>query len=183
MPRERKPAKYPGTMKLVPLKVENCAPDTMRDTLNDVPFLAYHVETLADGRKVCITKPGGKSTWGHMKVNDFMVWVYDENAQERWRISHAEIHKDIEAKLESDARLATKFVDLLHEVCKGAEPDQHTGALRAFDGLPGLPAELILKVYKWIWIQEDCNYPSAQGRWLSMNGLLELQKQYASKQR
>lgn len=37
----------------------------------------------------------------------------------------------------------------------------------------GLEAETILKVYKWIWGQEDCNYPNGEGRWLSMNNILE----------
>lgn len=32
--------------------------------------------------------------------------------------------------------------------------------------------EKLLKVYKWIWGQEDCNYPTAEGRWLSMNAIL-----------
>ena len=37
----------------------------------------------------------------------------------------------------------------------------------------GIDVETLLKVYKWIWGQEDCNYPNQKGRWLSMNGLLE----------
>ena len=132
MPRARQPARYSGGMKLVPLTVRNCAPDEMREKLNAVPFLAYHVETLSDGRKVCITKPGGKSSWGQMKADDFMVWIYDEAAQDRWRISHEEIYKDIPAKLENDADRAGKLVDLLHEVCEGTEPDDLHQVLRDF---------------------------------------------------
>ena len=41
------------------------------------------------------------------------------------------------------------------------------------DELEGIDAETILKAYKWIWGQEDCNYPKGQGRWLSMNNILE----------
>ena len=37
----------------------------------------------------------------------------------------------------------------------------------------GIPVETILKAYKWIWGQEDCNYPTKAGRWLSMNALLD----------
>lgn len=44
-----------------------------------------------------------------------------------------------------------------------------------FSGTCGLAAEILLKVYKWIWGQEDCNYQSqkAEGRWKSMNAILE----------
>ena len=29
--------------------------------------------------------------------------------------------------------------------------------------------ELLLKAYKWIWGQEDCNYPEGEGREMSMS--------------
>lgn len=90
MVRTRKPARYPGKITMVPLSIRNCPAEGMREKVIGVPFLAYHVETLADGRKVCITKPGGKATWGKMKADDFMVWVYDEARQDRWRVDHEE---------------------------------------------------------------------------------------------
>ena len=41
------------------------------------------------------------------------------------------------------------------------------------DDLVGIDPETILKAYKWIWGQEDCNYPNGQGRWLSMNNIIK----------
>jgi hypothetical protein len=161
-------------MTLVPLSVSNDARERVCTVLNDLPFLAYHVENLADGRKVCITKPGGKSTFGYMKVNDFMVWVYDDNKKDRWRISHQEIADDMRAKLQADKQLASEFIDVLNRVCEGAEPNDLLDLPPGFAALPGFPPDLVLKVYKWIWIQEDCNYPKAQGRWMSMKGILAL---------
>jgi len=38
----------------------------------------------------------------------------------------------------------------------------------------GEEPETLLKAYKWIWGQEDCNYPNGEGRWMSMKGLIEL---------
>jgi len=40
---------------------------------------------------------------------------------------------------------------------------------------------LLLKVYKWIWGQEDVNYPNGEGRWLSMNALIELKEKILNK--
>ncbi|HVA66304.1 MAG TPA: hypothetical protein VNK24_05195 [Elusimicrobiota bacterium] len=42
------------------------------------------------------------------------------------------------------------------------------------DDLPGEKVDLLLKVYKWIWGQEDCNYPQPEneGRYMSMKGLI-----------
>ena len=35
--------------------------------------------------------------------------------------------------------------------------------------------EVLMKAYKWIWGQEDCNYPPPlQGRDMSMKAILEL---------
>ena len=161
-------------MRLETISIRNCSAAEMRDKVNAIPFLAYHVETLTDSRKVCITKPGGKSPFGRMKVDDFMVWIYDEAAKDRWRISHEEIRLDIEGKLKADKKGALAVVELMHRVCKGEEPADLTTEIDAIIGLPGLSVELILKVYKWIWAQEDCNYPTGDGRWMSMNGILAM---------
>ena len=148
----------------------------MREVLNNLPFIAYHVETLEDGRKICITKPGGKQFFGVIQPNDFMVWVYDEARRDRWRISHKEIYEDIEAKLMANPALCAAFIDKLLEVCNGSDPNEIAKVcpLAQFSELPGFPSELILKTYKWIWVQEDCNYPTGEGRWMSMNPILEL---------
>jgi len=33
-----------------------------------------------------------------------------------------------------------------------------------------------MKAYKWIWGQEDVNYPSGEGRDMSMKSIIELEK-------
>jgi hypothetical protein len=107
---------------MVRVDIPNRLPEEMRKEVEALPFLAYHVETLADGRKVCITKPGGKSFWGRMVVNDFMVWIYDEEKRDRWRVSHKEIKEDVRLKLGADFRRGSEFVDLMGRVCEGKEP-------------------------------------------------------------
>ncbi len=82
----------------------------MREKLNNLPFIGYHVETLNDGRKICITKPGGKQFYGVVKPNDFMVWIYDEAKHDRWRISHGEIRDDLRAKLRANMQLGGSVI-------------------------------------------------------------------------
>lgn len=64
------------------------------------------------------------------------------------------------------------LIEGLYNVCCGDEPEGVIERLQLRDTI-GIPVETILKVYKWIWGQEDCNYPTKSGRWLSMNTLLD----------
>ena len=176
MPRKR-PGKYPGSIRSVPLKIPNAPRDAFRAELEKVPFLGYEVEQLKDGRRICITKPGGKSPYGRMQVHDFMVWVYDETAKSRWRISHNEIYEDIAEKLGANPTEARRVVLALSRVHAGEEPDAVLASPKMAGlgaGLPGEPPDLILKAYKWIFGQEDCNYPTGEGRDMAMGGILDL---------
>lgn len=176
MPKKR-PGKYPGSMQSVPLKIPNVPRDAFRAELENIPFLGYEVEQVKDGRRICITKPGGKSPWGRMQVHDFMVWVYDAAAKSRWRISHDEIYEDIAAKLGANPTEAKRVVLALSRVHAGEEPDAVL-ASRTMAGLgagfPGEPPDLILKAYKWIFGQEDINYPTGEGRDMAMSRIREL---------
>ena len=46
------------------MNIPNDRPDLFREELYDVPYLLYEVETLADGNKIVINKPGGKRNFG-----------------------------------------------------------------------------------------------------------------------
>jgi len=163
-------------MRFVPLKIPNAAREEFRVKLEEVPFLGYEVDQLPDGRIVCITKPGGKSSWGRMQVHDFMVWIYDEAAKSRWRVSHKEIKDDIATKFKTNPEEAKRVVCALKRVHEGEDPDDVLAAATMAglgNGLPGEAPELILKAYKWIFGQEDCNYPTGKGRDMAMSGIVE----------
>lgn len=137
---------------------------------NGIPLLGYHVETAADGSRVCVTKPGGKT------FQDFQVWVVKTNGN-AWRPSHGEIFDDLEAKCQSNAVLGRRVIRALQGVHAGEEPeDAAQGVPEAAANLPGHPVDLILKVYKWIFAQEDCNYPPPrfEGRDRAMKGIERL---------
>jgi len=153
------------------IRIKNAPPNEFRQKVLQLPQLAYEVETLRDGRKILVTKPGGKS------ADDIMVWVYEGPMGSHWRPSHKLIQEDIKHKLSFHREKGLEVLEALQKVYEGEDPDDilaqnpHLG-----ENLPGLPVDLILKAYKWIWVQEDCNYPPPkyQGRKMSMDELIKL---------
>lgn len=163
--------KFQYDVNLVPLRIENQPQNAFRDELNHIPYLLYQVETLATGDMIAINKPGGKRNFGVLSRDDFMVFIYSPAERSLWLISHNEISNDIADKYNADREMALRLIQGLYCVCCGEEPDDVRCRLHLQDTV-GIPVETILKAYKWIWGQEDCNYPTKQGRWLSMNQLM-----------
>ncbi len=156
---------------LAPLKIENQEQDAFREALYDIPYLLYEVENLSTGEIIAINKPGGKRNFGRLSRDDFMVFIYNPSEESLWLISHGEISDDIAEKYEYNRNSAIDLIEALYHVCNGSEPDYVIRKMRLRDTV-GIPCETILKAYKWIWGQEDCNYPTKAGRWLSMNALM-----------
>lgn len=157
---------------LVPLRIENQEQNGFREKLYDIPYLLYEVEQLSTGEVIAINKPGGKRNFGRLSRDDFMVFIFNPYEQSLWLISHNEISDDIAEKYAYDRNSAEKLIKGLYRVCCGEEPDNVIIDWKLEDTI-GIPVETLLKVYKWIWGQEDCNYPNKAGRWLSMNALTE----------
>ncbi len=164
--------KFKYKVNLVPLKIENQGQNAFRNELFNIPYLLYAVEQLTTGEIITINKPGGKRNFGRLSRDDFMVFIYNPNEESLWLISHSEISDDIAKKYEFDSKSAALLIEALYHVCCGDEPDNVIRRMNLKDTI-GIPVETILKVYKWIWGQEDCNYPTKAGRWLSMNNLLK----------
>lgn len=157
-------------IKTFPLSLKNAPPVKFMQECNRIPLLGYHVETASDGSRICVTKPGGKT------FQDFQVWVVKPNG-DAWRPSHGEIFDDLEAKCQNNSVVGREVVRALQRVHAGEEPGDAAQPLpKATADLPGYPADLILKVYKWIFAQEDCNYPPPrfEGRNMSMKGIEKL---------
>lgn len=158
-------------VKLIPFTIKNMEQNIFKDKLNEIPYLLYEVEQLEGGNKIVINKPGGKRNFGRLSRNDFMVFVYASNEDELWLISHRELLADLEIKFAKDKNEALRFIRGLYAVCSGAEPDDVISNNKLKNS-EGLPVETFYKAYKWIWGQEDCNYPKGKGRWLSMDEIL-----------
>jgi hypothetical protein len=166
---------YTHEIELAKLKIKNMPREEFRKLLEKVTYRGYEVEQLKDGRKVVITKPGGKFTFGRIRREDFMVWVYNPRDSTLWLISHKDIYNDLKEKGNVNTIEAIKIIDALEKVFNGEEPDDVLKSAN-LNTPTGEPPELLLKAYKWIWGQEDCNYPEGKGREMSMKGLRELRE-------
>jgi len=173
---------YVHSIELKKLKIANCSPEEFRKKLEEIPYRGYEVEQISDGRKIVITKPGGKFTFGRIKREDFMVWIYNPSDSTLWLISHKDIYQDLEQKGEKDPETTIKIIDALERVYLGEEPDKVLEDIDLSNPTGELP-EVLLKAYKWIWGQEDCNYPPPkyEGREMSMKGLRELREELKKK--
>jgi RecB family endonuclease NucS len=176
--KEGKKAKrniYSHSVDLSILNIKNQPREKFRKLLEEISYKGYEVERLSDGRKIVITKPGGKFVFGTVKREDFMVWVYDEKDNSLWLISHKNIFEDLEVKGEKDKRATLKIINALEKVFNGEESDEILKE-ENLDNPIGENPELLMKAYKWIWGQEDCNYPTGEGREMSMKIIRELKK-------
>jgi RecB family endonuclease NucS len=164
---------YRHTIELIDLDIPNKPREEFRQELEKIPYRGYTVEQISDGRRIVITKPGGKFVFGHKKREDIMVWVYNPGDDTLWLISHKDIFNDIEEKAKNNHLEALKIIKALEFVFNGEEPDSVLQRIPLSNSIGENP-EVFLKAYKWIWGQEDCNYPGKKGRQMSMDGLLEL---------
>ena len=82
---------YTHEIDLTPLKIKNQEREKFRLELERIKYRGYEVEQISDGRKIVITKPGGKFVFGTIKRDDFMVWIYQPVDNSLWLISHKNI--------------------------------------------------------------------------------------------
>lgn len=110
-----------------------------------------------------------KFVFGKIRREDFMVWIYNPKDLTLWLISHKDIYNDLEEKGEIEPRETIKILDALEQVYNGEEPDDVLQK-NILTNPVGESPEALLKAYKWIWGQEDCNYPDGKGRAMSWEG-------------
>lgn len=118
----------------------------------------YFVEQLKDGRRIYLLRPTFLN-----KGIDFQVWVERMNGEEDKRPSHKNVIEDLKLKkLESSSKIKL-LMSLITEVWNCKEPD---ACLKenplSFKG--GFSVELLLKILKWLFIEQDITYWNYDGR-------------------
>lgn len=86
---------YIHSINLKKLKIKNESIVDFRIKLEAIEYRGYEVEELKDGRKIVITKPGGKSIYGRPKKEDFLVFIFNPIDSGLWQISHKQILEEI----------------------------------------------------------------------------------------
>src|SRR3989338_7762713 len=115
---------YTHTIDLTNLVVKNTNKADFRKKLEEIAYKGYQVEQISDGRKIIITKPGGKFTFGTVKREDFMVWIYNPEESTLWLISHKDIYEDLKEKGDKNPVETLAIIDALERVYAGEEPDE-----------------------------------------------------------
>ncbi|MBW6486959.1 MAG: hypothetical protein K0B01_12505 [Syntrophobacterales bacterium] len=164
---------YKHSIDIKQLRIKNAERNEFAKRLEEIPYRGYEVEDINDGRKIVIVKPGGKQAWGKMRKEDFFVFIYNPVEQTLWQISHKQIHEDLTEKAKADKVATIEILKAFERVYHGEDPDDILNSL-ALNNPIGENPEALLKAYKWIWGQEDVNYPTGQGRNMSWIGLKEL---------
>lgn len=140
----------------------------------DIEYRGYEVEQIGDGRKIAITKPGGKKAYGRPYKEDIQVFIFDPSDNSLWQISHDQIIEDVRAKLAEDKTQGAKLLEYLERTYNGKEPEDFVSGIRSLNFQTGESPEALIKAYKWIWGQEDVNYPTQAGRALSWKSFQEM---------
>ena len=166
---------YTHSIDLKRLSIKNAPRDEFSAKVASIEYRGYDVEQCSDGRKIVITKPGGKSAYGRPKKEDILVFIYNPDNDSLWQISHKQILDDITAKCAESAEEGKKLIALLERTFNGEDPDDFISEILALSFKTGEKPEELIKAYKWIWAQEDVNYPKGEGRrmsWKSYEDLL-----------
>ena len=160
---------YTHGIDLKKLLVKNAPSKEFASAIEKIPYRGYEVEGISDGRKIVIVKPGGKQAWGRISKEDFFVFIYNPKDQTLWQISHGQIYDYLVEKSQHDKREAIELIKAFERVYNGEEPDDVLKTMNSQTS-KDYDAEALLKAYKWIWGQEDVNYPTGKGRAMSWEG-------------
>lgn len=165
---------YRHSIDLKKISIDNTDRNAFSQQLINLPYRGYEVEELPDNRKIVITKPGGKTVYGKPKKEDFLVFIYNPSDDSLWQISHSQILDDITNKVQENKEEAKKFLSLMERTYNGEEPADFIDNIRALHFVSGESPEALIKAYKWIWGQEDINYPNGEGRRMSWKAYQEI---------
>lgn len=172
---------YKHSIDLKRLRIKNAERSEFVTRLEEIPYRGYEVEDITDGRKIVIVKPGGKQAWGKMRKEDFFVFIYSPSEQSLWQITHKQILEDLTQKAGANRVTTIDILEAFERVYNGEDPDDVLQTVRLNNPI-GEDPEILLKAYKWIWGQEDVNYPTGQGRDMSWEGIKVLLQKLKAQQ-
>ena len=119
----------------------------------------YYVEKLSDGNRIFLTRPAVMR-----QGFDFLIHV--ENYQflnGKDNPKHDDITADLSEKKNEEPELYEGFNEMINNVFLCHDPnDLLSGSDISFS--TGYPADLILKICKWFFIEQDIRYWNYSGR-------------------
>jgi hypothetical protein len=136
-----------------------------RDDIKHVTRYKYFVETLKDGRKVFLLRPTFLN-----KGIDFQVWVERMDGSQDKRPSHKDVFEDLKIKKKEKPRDCSLLKQAIGRVWNCEEPDEVLKNIK-LDYKNGFSTELLLKILKWLFIEQDITYWNYEGRLMLKKGI------------
>jgi hypothetical protein len=130
----------------------------------------YYVEKLEDGNRIFLTRPA------YLKKGfDFVIRVEGKiflNGKDN--PSHNDIFGDLKRKKRENPRLYERLHEAMTRVYNCEEPEDVLRDLKDMKFQGGFSTELILKVLKWFFIEQDIRDWNYSGRGMFKSGLDEI---------
>ncbi len=140
--------------------------------LEEAPYskYRYHVETCDDGSKIYLVRPTRRHGL------DFEVRLEGFRSKTRKgkseRPSHDDIREDLRQKLKAHPGLSEELFSAVSDVYRCIEVSEAIRRhLKMRSCTVGLPIDKILRVIKWLFIEQDSTYWLGTGRNMLMCGL------------
>jgi len=122
----------------------------------------YNVETFIDGRKLYLIRPA------YMKVGfDFQIWMENwANTNEDKMPSHEDIVQDLKLKKQESDLFFLILNDGINKVfiCEDDDRILHRIKMKKVSFSKGEKTNIILKILKWMFIEQDIRYWNYSGR-------------------
>lgn len=139
-----------------------------KDGVKHVTRFKYFVERLKDGRRIFLLRPTFLN-----KGIDFQVWVEKFDGLKDKRPSHKDIFEDLKAKKIHNPDSIPRLRKLIEEVWNCKEPDSVLETQDLATLTTGLPIEMLLKILKWLFIEQDITYWNYDGRTMLLTAIEE----------
>lgn len=133
-------------------------PGYWKNGIKHVTRYKYFVETLKDGRKVFLLRP----TYLNKGI-DFQVWVEKFDGEEDGRPSHKNIFGDLEIKKKESEADFPKLLKAIERIWNCDEPEEVLKDVN-FRYNEGFSIEMLFKILKWLFIEQDITYWNYDGR-------------------
>lgn len=141
-----------------------------KDGRKYVTRFKYYVETLSDGRHIFLMRPTFLN-----KGIDFQVWVENYKDGKDGRPSHNDIIVDILSKKKENKEQLLELLKLIERawLCKNPEDILKDCKLNFKSGMS---LEMLLKILKWLFIEQDLTYWNYDGRGMLWSGIQTISK-------
>lgn len=129
----------------------------------------YNVETCSNGKKVYLLRP----TWLN-KGLDFQINLEGFKSKSQEAPKHGDLISDLEDKKHESPEKYKQLRQAIDEVYGCVEPED---ALKKHAGVTfksGLSVDTVLKLLKWLFIEQDLTYWNNSGRRMFMNAIKDI---------